>query len=322
MTPPDPSDHRLTDPRSISRYRLDPSSGHHHPGPPPRVGVALDPGGRGDPAQRLRAHRRRRTTGHRGARLRGHRPAPARERRAGRTRRDPAGRAGPGQDPDHPVHGRPARRVAAHRGPLGDQRRPVPPDLPVRQGPAGRGGRRPPGGVGPPQRPLRREAGHPGHLHRRPHRRGRPDQGGRGSLPVRRADHPLRAGTPAQPGHLRRQRAPRPGRADPGRAAQRARGAGRPDPRPPGPPAARHHAGGHGQPRGLHQPGPDHHPAEGPVRRPDPHPLPARRGHRAAHRRGGGRPSRGEASPALHPGRPTPGYASRCPTSWPRWWPS
>ena len=30
------------------------------------------------------------------------------------------------------------------------------------------------------------------------------------------------------------------------------------------------------QPRGLHQPRPDHHPAQGPVRRRDPHPLPAR----------------------------------------------
>ena len=79
----------------------------------------------------------------------------------------------------------------------------------------------------------------------------------------------------AQPGHLRHQRAPRPGRADPGRPAQRARGARRADPRPQGPPAARHRAGGDGQPRGLHQPGPDHHPAEGPLRRPDPHPLPA-----------------------------------------------
>ena len=74
------------------------------------------------------------------------------------------------------------------------------------------------GVVGAPQRPLRREAGHARHLDRRPHRRGRPHPGGRGPLPLRRADHPLRAGAPAQPGHLRRQRAPRPGRADPGRA--------------------------------------------------------------------------------------------------------
>ena len=79
---------------------------------------------------------------------------------------------------------------------------------------------------------------------------------------------------------------------------QRARGAGRPDPWPPGPPAARHHAGGHGQSRGLHQPWPDHHPAEGPLRGPDPHPLPPRRRHRVAHRRGRGR------SPGLGPAPP------------------
>ena len=44
----------------------------------------------------------------------------------------------------------------------------------------------------------------------------------------------------------------------------------------------------HGQSRGLHEPGPHHHAAEGPFRRPDPHPLPARRRHRDGHRRGRG----------------------------------
>ena len=33
--------------------------------------------------------------------------------------------------------------------------------------------------------------------------------------------------------------------------------------------------GGEREPGGLHQPGPDHHPAQGPVRRGGPHPLPA-----------------------------------------------
>ena len=139
--------------------------------------------------------------------------------------------------------------------------------------------------LGAPERPVRREAGHSRHLHRRPHRRGRPHPGGGGAVPLRRADHPLRAGAPPEPGDLRRQRAARPGRADPGRPPQRARGAGRADPGPPGPPAPRHRAGGHGQPRGLHQPGSDHHPAEGPLRGPDPDPLPARRRHRAPDRR-------------------------------------
>ena len=131
--------------------------------------------------------------------------------------------------------------------------------------------------VGPPRRPLRREAGHARHLDRRPDRRGRPHQGGRGPLPLRRADPALRPGAPHQPRHLRHQRAARPRRAHPGRPAQRAGGARHPGPGLQDPPAARRAARGLGQPRGLHQPRPDHHPAEGPLRRPDPHPLPARR---------------------------------------------
>ena len=47
--------------------------------------------------------------------------------------------------------------------------------------------------VGAPRPALRREARHARHLDRRPHRRGRPDQGRRGPLPLRRAHHPLRA---------------------------------------------------------------------------------------------------------------------------------
>ena len=58
--------------------------------------------------------------------------------------------------------------------------------------------------VGPPGAPLRREAGHARHLDRRPHRGGRPHQGRRGPLPLRRAHHPLRAGPAHQPRHLRR----------------------------------------------------------------------------------------------------------------------
>ena len=79
--------------------------------------------------------------------------------------------------------------------------------------------------VGPPRGAVRREAGDARHGGRRPDRRGRPDQGRRGSLPVRRAHAPLRAGAPDQPRHLLDQRAARPRRAHPGRPAQRARGA-------------------------------------------------------------------------------------------------
>ena len=159
--------------------------------------------------------------------------------------------------------------------------------------PRRRDGRRHPDRLGAPRPALRREAGHPRHLDRRPHRRGRPDQGGRGPLPLRRAHAALRPDPPHQPRHLRHQRAARPGRAHPGRPAQRAGGARRADPRLQGPAAPRRAAGRLGQPGGLHQPRPDHHAAEGPLRLADPHPLPARRGDRGGHRPPGGPALRG-----------------------------
>ena len=151
-------------------------------------------------------------------RLRRHRAARGRAGHPGRPRHGAARRARPGQDPADPLAGRPARRVDAgdrrlraatstrctrsrRRSPaaaeeLGD-------DLPVawlHRSDA-----------------VRREARHPGHQRRRPDRRRRPDQGRPGPHPRRPGDHPLRPGAAHQPGHLRRQRAARPGRADPGR---------------------------------------------------------------------------------------------------------
>ena len=238
------------------------------------------------------------------ARLRAHRDAAARERAARRARRDLPRRARPGQDAHDPLAHRPARRVDADRRRQRDQRRSVPPgrrSTPATWSPSSATTRR---SMGAPRRPLRREAGHARHVDRRPDRRGRPDQGRRGPLPVRRAHAALRAGAAHQPRHLRHQRAPRPRRADPGRPAQRARGARRPDPRLQDPPAARRDARRLGQPGGLHQPRPHHHAAEGPLRQPDPHALPARRRHRVrrscARRRGplvGGRDGRAVTCP-------------------------
>ena len=131
---------------------------------------------------------------------------------------------------------------------------------------------------------LRREAGDAGHHHRRPHRRGRPDQGRRGPLPERRADPPLRPHPAREPRDRGDQRAARPRRADPGRPAQRARGARRPDPRLHRPPAARPVRRGQRQPGGLHQPRPDHHAAQGPPGLADPDALPADPGARDRHR--------------------------------------
>ena len=53
---------------------------------------------------------------------------------------------------------------------------------------------------------FRREAGHTRHLDCRPHRRGRPDQGRRGSLPERRAHAALRHGAPFESWFVRDQR--------------------------------------------------------------------------------------------------------------------
>ena len=179
-------------------------------------------------------------------RLRRHRAARGRAGAARRPRHGPARRARPGQDPADPRPDRPARRVDA-RSSTGSELREHPylPLTPAHP-PAGRRDRRPAADLlAAPLRAVRREARHPGHQRRRPDRRRRPDQGGRGPRPGRPGDHPLRAGAAHQPGHLRRQRAARPGRAHPGLAAQRARGARHPGPRLPAAAAARPAAGGH-----------------------------------------------------------------------------
>ena len=58
------------------------------------------------------------------------------------------------------------------------------------------------------------------------------------------------------------------------------------------PPAARRDAGRVGQPRGLHEPRPHHHAVEGPLRRADPHALPARGRDRGGDREAGGAAAR------------------------------
>ena len=64
-----------------------------------------------------------------------------------------------------------------------------------------------------------------------------------------------------------------------------------------------------GQPGGLHEPGPAHHPAQGPLRRADPHALPARGRDRDGHRRPGG------AAARTRGGRATCACPSSCPRS-------
>ena len=142
------------------------------------------------------------------------------------------GERGPGQDQAAAHPDRAARRVDAGDRRLGDRRAPVRPDH-----------RRNPGGwsdelgdaaadqLAAPQRAVHREAGHPGHRGRRPDRRRRPGQGGAGTVARRPGDHPLRPGPAGAPRHHGDQRTARPGRADPGGAAQRDGGARHPGPR-------------------------------------------------------------------------------------------
>ena len=88
--------------------------------------------------------------------------------------------------------GEPARRGDAGRGRLRDQRRSARADLPACRALVAEQGDARRDRLAPARPALRREARHARHHHRRPDRRGRPDQGRRGPLPLRRADHPLR----------------------------------------------------------------------------------------------------------------------------------
>ena len=121
----------------------------------------------------------------------------------------------------------------------------------------------------------------------------------------RRAHHPLRPRPAPPPRDRGDQRAPRPGRAHPGRAAQRDGGARRAGARLLAAPAAGPAGGRDRQPRGLHQPRSHHHPAQGPLRRRDPHALPR-------HVRGGGRDPRAAGRPrADHARRSRPAARGR-----------
>ncbi len=153
---------------------------------------------------------------------------------------------------------------------------------------------------------LCREAGDARRLGGRSDRRDRSDQSRRGALPRRRGDHPLWPHPPHQPRHLRHQRASRPDREGPGGTVQPDGREGRPDKGLPGAPAARPGVRGERQSRGLHFARQDHHAAEGPLRHPDSHALPAHdRGRNCDHGPGVRLPGErrdGAAGPALHQG--------------------
>ena len=187
---------------------------------------------------------------------------------------------------------------------------PLRPDHAAVPPPGRRAGRRPARRLAAPQRALHREARHPGHRGRRPHRRRRPGQGRRGPLARRPGDDPLRAGPAGAPRHRGDQRAARPRRTHPGLAAQRDGGARHPGPRLHAAAAAGRAAGGQREPRGLHEPRPDHHPAQGPVRRGGAHPLPAGARRRDGGHGPGGRPRRPRSRCSCW--RSSPGSPGRC----------
>ena len=204
---------------------------HLHRARAARVRARAPFAARGDPRQPAGQAGRRRGSLARPARLRQHRRTPARARAHRRARRRPARRARAGQDPAPAHRGGVARRVDAGDRGQRARRAPLRPDH-VGVAAAGRAARRRPAGVvAAPGGALRREAGHPRHLGRRPDRRRRPDEG-RGGPHVGRPRHdPLRADPAKPPGHRRDQRAARPRGAHPGRDAQRDGGARHPDPR-------------------------------------------------------------------------------------------
>ncbi len=237
------------------------------------------------------------------ARLRRHGHPAAGAGAARRPRRRAARRARTGQDPAAAHAGGAARRVDARDRGQRAGRAPLRPDHPGVTAPRHRAGRPAARRLAAPRGAVRREARHPRHQRRRPDRRRGPDEGGRGPQPRRPRDHPLRPGPAQPPGDRRDQRAARPRRADPGGAAQRDGGARHPDPRLRAAAAPRRAAVRQRQPRGLHQPRAHHHPAQGPVRRGDPHPLP--RGARGRDRRrppGGTPAGRGAGLPGRDPG--------------------
>ena len=119
-------------------------------------------------------------------RLRRYDFAADRECRPLRAGHRPARRARPGEDAPRPLAHQPARRGGALHRRDGTERQPL--RAGVRPGPrdGGGDGRRDADRLAAARPPLRREARHAGHDHRRPDRRGGPDQGRRGALSLRR----------------------------------------------------------------------------------------------------------------------------------------
>ena len=260
-----------------------------HPRRAPRLGLGVGAGQGGAAPQRRRRHPVGRRPVPRDPRLRGDRPAAARERPPRRARRDLPRRAGPGEDAHDPL----ARSRCSTSGCRSSPGRRSTTTRTRRCRPTPAGSSRS-SATATPIEWVHRDRRYGEKL-------ATPDTSIADLIgevdPIKVAEGrylsdelTLHYGLVprTQPRHLRHQRAARPRRAHPGRSAQRARGARRPGARLQGAAAARRVPRRVGEPRGLHEPGPHHHAAEGPLRRPDPHALPARDRDRGRHRRAGG----------------------------------
>ena len=155
---------------------------------------------------------------------------------------------------------------------------------------------------------LRRKARDPRRFGGRPDRRNRSDQGGRGPLPRRRGNDPLRTDPAHQSRHLRHQRAARPDREGAGRTVQPDGREGRPDQGLQDSAAGRRGVRGERESRGLHLARADHHAAQGSFRHPDSHALSEDdRARNRDHGAGSGASAalgRGRADSAVHEGHP------------------
>ena len=154
-----------------------------------------------------------------------------------------------------------------------DQRRSLCADLPALRQLEGREGRRARDCVDRPRPSLRRKACDARRFGRGSDRRNRSDQSGRGTLPRRRRDDPLRTDPAHQSRHLRHQRAARSDREGAGRTVQFDGREGRSDQRLQDSAANRCGVRRERESRGLHLARAHHHAAEGSLRHPDSHAL-------------------------------------------------
>src|SRR5208337_2004175 len=162
------------------------------------------------------------------------------------------------------------------------------------------------------RQPIRGKARHARRFGGGLNRRDRSDQSGRGALPGRRGNDPLRTDPAHQSRHLRHQRAARPDRESASRAVQPDGRERRPDQGLQDSAGGRCGVRGERESGGLHVARANYHAAQGSFRHPDSHPLPQDDRARDCDHGAGSDASRargrGGADPAVHEGHPGADY--------------